>query len=80
MKMLACLGAAARDARRAAGKRTLEVAYAVNRDTATIARFERGESWPRNFDQFLEGYAEAVGVGVRELWVAALDRYLTSDC
>jgi hypothetical protein len=75
--MLRCLGSAARDARRESKKRTLDVAVIVDRDTATVARFERGESWPRNFDEFLDGYAKAIGVNVSALWIAALDNYLT---
>lgn len=77
--MLKCLGEVAREERRKANKRPLDVAVAVDRDTATVARFERGESWPRNFDDFLDNYADAIEVEVADLWRGALDRYLESN-
>ena len=74
--MLRCLGRAARGARKRAGKRTIHVAVALDKDTATIQRFERGETQPRNLDQFVDAYAKAIGVDAKAIWTDALDRYL----
>lgn len=76
--MLPCLGEAAREARERAGMRPVTVAAAVGRDTNAIRSFERGQTWPRSFDQFLARYAEAVGVKPDDIWKRAIDLYLAS--
>lgn len=77
-KMLPCLGEAARTARREAKIKTIHIAVALDRDPATVQRFERGEAWPRNPDSFLEIYARVIGVEVEDLWRSALELYLAS--
>ena len=75
-QMLPCLGEAAREARSAASIRPIQVAVHVGRDTKAVLSFERGLTWPRNFDVFLDRYAEAVGVKPVQIWQRAMALYL----
>jgi transcriptional regulator with XRE-family HTH domain len=71
----ACVGRAAREARREAGVRLVRVAAAAELSEAALARFERGETWPKKIDQVLAAYASELRVERAVLLEAALRLY-----
>lgn len=45
-------------------------------DQSSVARFERGEAWPRDADLYVDAYAAATEVSdPRDLWATALALY-----
>jgi transcriptional regulator with XRE-family HTH domain len=69
------LGAACREARRAAGLRQIDIATAAGVDHSTISRFETGygNRWREDTDDIVAAYAHELGITPEELWRRALD-------
>lgn len=72
--LLFWLAQLARHLRNEAGLNLVHIAAAAGGvDQSTISRFERGESWPYNFELVVAAYAEETGVeDPREIWELAL--------
>jgi transcriptional regulator with XRE-family HTH domain len=67
------LGQAARGYRESAGVVRSQIAGAVAVDQSTVARFEAGQSWPREIDEMLDAYAKLSGLDApRDIWERAL--------
>jgi len=77
--MLPHLATALRDAREKAGKKRSHAAAAADHDQSAITRFEKVKAWPRNPDQFVNAYAEVLGVDAIDLWALALARWKAAD-
>lgn len=71
--MIFWVATAAKAARQDAGLRQVHVAAAIDRDQATIFRFERGDAWPRDPDLILHGYELALELDPFDIWQAAVD-------
>lgn len=73
--MIGWAAVAARLARQAAGVRQAKIASELDVDQSTIARFERGASWPSGADRMLEAYAKVCGIdgGAIVLWTTAAE-------
>ena len=70
--MLFWLARAASAAREAAGRKQVHVAASADLDQSSIARFEKGISWPRQPDTIVGAYAEDLDVSPIQLWEQAL--------
>lgn len=44
-----------------------------------VSYFEKGESWPRDAELFVEAYARLAGTTALELWRRALDLWATEE-
>lgn len=74
--MLYWLAEAAREARKAAGRKQVHIAASTRTgvDQSTITRFEkRHGGWPRNPDATIQAYADDLDVSPRDLWRKALE-------
>lgn len=70
--MLAYLGAAAYDARRATGRKQIHIAVRLDVSESTVRNFEKGRHWPRNPDAIVQAYADELGINSFDLWAEAL--------
>jgi transcriptional regulator with XRE-family HTH domain len=70
--MAARLGAAAREARQAAGLRQIDIAVVAGVDETTIGRFERGQRWAWNTDDIVAAYANELRITPDDVWRLAL--------
>jgi hypothetical protein len=70
--MLYWLSRACTTARKTAKRRQVHVAASADVDQSTIARFERGVSWPRDPDKVVSAYAEDLDVEPVDLWQEAM--------
>lgn len=73
--MIYWLARAAAQARENQERLQVHVAASLNRNQSTIARFELGETWPKDPDATIAAYADDLGIEPIELWTAALDMW-----
>lgn len=73
--MLVHLGAAARAARKAHGRKQIHIAVRLDVSEQTVQNFELGHHWPRNPDVTIRGYADELGIDPLEIWREALRRW-----
>jgi hypothetical protein len=78
--MLQWLATACKDARAEGDVHQVRVAAAADPpvDQSVIARFEKGQSWPRDLDAIVAGYADELEVSELELWERALELWRTA--
>lgn len=73
--MLVYLGAAAREARKRAGRKQIHVAVRLDVSEHTIQNFEHGRNWPRNPDATIRAYADEADVDPLAIWQEALRQW-----
>lgn len=73
--MLFWLSRALTDARKAAERKQVHVAASASVDQSTLARFEKGISWPRNPETFVDAYADDLGISAIDLWEEAIRQW-----
>lgn len=77
-RLLKHLCKVAREARLRAGVTQARIAAELNLNQETIARFERGQAWPRS-PFFVMSYADCVGVPEIDLWEEAIRRWREAE-
>ncbi|MGZ6587125.1 MAG: helix-turn-helix transcriptional regulator [Solirubrobacteraceae bacterium] len=75
--LLSCLSGVAREARMEAGLSQARVAADLDLNQETVARFERGQAWPRT-GRFVYSYAKVVGADPLDIWEEAIKRWRAS--
>lgn len=70
--MLFWITQAATSARKAAERKQVHVAASADVDQSTIARFERGDAWPRRTDSIIDAYASDLDIDSIQVWEEAL--------
>jgi transcriptional regulator with XRE-family HTH domain len=73
--LLHWIGTVCCEARIAAGRRQVHIAAELGVNQATVARFERGQAWPRNPDLMVQAYADELDIAAVELWADAIRRW-----
>jgi transcriptional regulator with XRE-family HTH domain len=73
--ILPWIGLVCREAREGQGRLQVHVAARLGVNQATIARFERGQAWPRDPDQLVTAYADELDTESVELWADAVRRW-----
>lgn len=74
-RMLFWLAKACKEARLAADRKLVHVAASANRDQSTLFRFEKGEGWPRETDQFIAAYADDLDIDPIQIWETAIQMW-----
>lgn len=73
--MLFWLSRALTEARKTADRKQVHVAASASVDQSTLARFEKGVSWPRNPETFVDAYADDLGISAIDLWEEAIRQW-----
>jgi hypothetical protein len=74
--MLYWLGVVCQEQRKERDRLQVHIAASLDRNQSTVARFERGEGWPRDPDLTIAAYADDLDMEPSELWQLALERWL----
>jgi transcriptional regulator with XRE-family HTH domain len=78
-RMLDFLAATAREARRQAGLRQIDIATTAGVAHTIISAFELAEHWPQRIDEIIAAYAQELGCDPTDLWGAAVQRWRTGQ-
>lgn len=70
--MVAHLGHALRELRKAHKVRLIEIAYPLRKSEASMSRFEGGRVQPVDLDAVVNAYATELGLEPLEIWAEAL--------